>query len=126
MRVYLSVFTYRKILQRKKNSYFLFFIECFSRLTNKTHLYVMSTTNLFYLEGLSDRIESRDLEINLFEIVHRDTNFAKYRTFSIEASIQIRDHDLFYHRMRSAISLLHSSNHSIKNERRIYIDRSFE
>ena len=32
MRVYLLVFTYRKTLQRKKNSYLLSLIDCFSRL----------------------------------------------------------------------------------------------
>ena len=55
----------------------------------------MSTTNLFHLEDSSDETESRDLEINLLEIVHRDTNFVKYRILLIEASIQTRDHDQF-------------------------------
>ena len=32
MRIYLLIFTYKKIFRRKKNSHFLFFIECVSKL----------------------------------------------------------------------------------------------
>ena len=35
------------------------------------------------------------MKINLLEAVHQNTNFVKYLSFSIEASIQTRDHDVF-------------------------------
>ena len=68
-------------------------------LANKTHLYAVPATNLFYLEGPSDRIEPRDLGINLPGVVHRGTNSAKYRTF-FNRSVYIGQRSRsIYHRM---------------------------
>ena len=59
--------------------------------------------------------------------MYRDTNFAQYSTFfNWSVYIDSRSRSIYYHCMRSAISLSHSSNYSNKNERRIYIDKSFE
>ena len=54
------------------------------------YLYVMPIINLFHLKNSfkENRIKKFQ-KINLFEIIHRNTNFVKYRTFSIETFIEI-------------------------------------
>ena len=60
--------------------------------------------------------------------MHRNTNFVKYRTFSIEASIETRDHDLLIIIVCVLLSVfrIHRIIRNVKNERYIYIDRLFE
>ena len=80
------------------------------------YLYVMSTTNLFHLKDSFSETESRDLKINLFEIVHRNTNFAQYfNIFNRSVYTDSRSRSI-YHQMRSAISFSHSSNHSTRQK----------
>ena len=59
------------------------------RLTNLIYLYVVLIMNLFYLKNSFKWSKVKNLKINLFEIVYRNTNIVKYRTFSIEVSIKI-------------------------------------
>ena len=95
----------------------------FSRLANMTHLYVMSTTNLFHLEGPSSGTEPRGLGINLPGVVHRGTNSAQYSNiFNRSVYTGSRSRSI-YHQMRSAISLSHSSNHSTRQKWAPYLHR---
>ena len=96
------------------------------RLTKMTHLYVMSTTNLFYLKDSSSETESRDLKINLLRSCSSSHEFRTISNIFQLKRLYRPAITIYLLRMRFAISLSHSSNHSIKNERRIYIDRSFE
>ena len=93
-----------------------------------THLYVVSATNLFHLEGPSDGTEPRDLGINLPRSCAPGHEFRQIsQHFSIEASIQARDHDLFIIEcVLLSVFRIHRIIQNVRNERRIYIDRSFE
>ena len=93
-----------------------------------THLYVMSATNLFHLEDSSDETESRDLGINLPRSCASRHEFRQiFQHFSIEASIQTRDHDLFIIECALlSVFRTHRIIQNVRNERRIYIDKSFE
>ena len=86
----------------------------------------MSTTNLFHLEDSFSKTKSKDLEINLsrnYTLNHEfrtiANNFQLKRLYRFVITIYLS-------RIRFAINFLHSSNSSIKNKRRIYIDKSFE
>ena len=72
----------------------------------------MSTTKLFHLEDSSDETKSRDLEINPSR---NSASSHEFRTISIIFNRSVYTNSRsrsIYHRMRSAISLPHSSNHS--------------
>ena len=66
------------------------------RLTNKTHLYVMSTTNLFYLEDSSrwNRVK-RSKNQSVSKLCIESWISQNIEHFSTKASIHARDHDLF-------------------------------
>ena len=113
--------------RRNEISHVVFANKVKTRLTNMIHLYVMSTTNLFHLEDSSSETESRDLGINLLEVVHRGTNFAQY--FNIFQSKRLYRPAITIYLLSNvscyqSFALIESFN--TRNERRIYIDKSFE
>ena len=79
-----------------------------------THRYVVPTTNLFHLEGPSSGTESRDLGINLPRSCASSHEFRTISNiFQLKRLYRLAI-TIYLSRMRSAISFLHSSNHSTK------------
>ena len=112
--------------------HFLWLIENFrhernndERLTNMTHLYVMSTTNLFHLEGPFrwNRVKrSRNLSRSCasgHEFRPISNIFQSKRLYRPAITFYLSSNALCY----QPFAFIESFN---RNERRIYIDRSFE
>ena len=84
-----------------------------TRLINKTHLYVMSTTNLFHLEDSSDKTELKDLKINVSRKCASSHEFRKISNmFNRSVYTDSRSRSI-YHRIRSATLMRKSFDDTI-------------